>query len=61
LQWAARNGSDSEKLVVVRRLVVEDELLEIILACKPCKAATIAIAINLGSKLEQLEGLLWAR
>lgn len=57
LQWAARNGSDSEKLVVVRRLDVEDELLEIIVAGKPCKAATIAIARNLSSTLEQLEAI----
>ena len=57
LQWAARNGSDSEKLVVVRRVDVEDELLEIIVAGKPCKAATIAIARNLSSTLDQLEAI----
>ena len=54
LQWAARNGSDSEKLVVVRRVDVADELLEIIATGKFCKAATIAIAKNLSSTLEQL-------
>ena len=57
LQWAARNGSDSEKLAVVRRLKVEDELLEMIVASEPCKAATIAIARNLSSTLEQLEAI----
>ncbi len=57
LQWAARNGSDSEKLVVVRRLDVEIELLEIVVAGKPCKAATIACAKNIGSTLAQLEAI----
>lgn len=55
LQWAARNGSDSEKLVVVRRQDVEDELLEIVSAGRSCKASTIAIAKNLSSTSEQLE------
>lgn len=58
LQWAAKNGSDSEKLVVVRRLDVENELLEIIVAGNSCRAATIAIARNLGSTLKQLESIL---
>jgi hypothetical protein len=57
LQWAARNGSDSEKLAVVRRLEVENELLENIAAGESCKAATIAIARNLSSTLEQLEAI----
>ena len=57
LHWAARNGSDSEKLVVVRRLDVETALLEIILAGKSCKAATIAVARNLGSTLGQLKSI----
>jgi hypothetical protein len=57
LQWAARNGSDSEKLVVVRRVDVENELLEMIVAGKPCKAATIAIALNPSSTLCQLDAI----
>jgi len=57
LLWAARNGSDSEKLVVVRRLDVENELLETIGSGKPCKAAIIAIARNLESTLEHLEAI----
>jgi hypothetical protein len=57
LQWAARNGSDSEKLVVARRLDVENELLEIIATGKPCKAAIIAIARNPESTPGRLEGI----
>ena len=55
IQWAARNGSDSEKLVVVRRLDAENSLLQIVAAGKPCKAATIAIARNHESTVDQLE------
>jgi len=57
LQWAARNGSDSEKLAVVRRVKVDSELLEIIAVGKSCKASAIAIARNLSSTIDQLEAI----
>ncbi len=57
IQWAARNGSDSEKLVVVRRLDVKNEVLQIVAAGKPCKAASIATAINHESTQDQLESI----
>jgi hypothetical protein len=57
LQWAARNGSDSEKLAVVRRVKVDSELLEIIAIGKSCKASAIAIARNLSSTIDQLEAI----
>lgn len=57
LLWAARNGSGSEKLAVVRRFEVDVELLETIASGESCKAATIAIAKNLSSTVEQLEGI----
>lgn len=55
LQWAARNGDDSEKLAVVRRIDVSIELLRNVIAGTPCKAAMIAIARNNESTSSQLE------
>lgn len=55
LLWAARNGDNSDKLAVVRRIDVSLELLQIVSAGTPCRAAMIAIARNNESQLSQLE------
>lgn len=54
LEWAARNGSDSEKLTVARRETISSEILATIASTTEGRVAAIAVARNPGSNPEAL-------
>lgn len=54
LEWAARNGSDSEKLTVARRDTVSSEILATIASTTEGRVAAIAVARNPDSNAETL-------
>ena len=54
LEWAARNGSDSEKLTVARRDKISNEILAIISSHAKGRVAAVAVALNPDSNTEAL-------
>jgi hypothetical protein len=54
LEWAARNGSDSEKLTVARRDKISNEILAMISTNAEGRVAAVAIALNRDSNTETL-------
>jgi hypothetical protein len=54
LEWAARNGSDSEKLTVARRDKISNEILAMISTNAEGRVAAVAIALNPDSNTETL-------
>ena len=54
LEWAARNGSDSEKLTVARRDKISNEILAIIASHAKGRVAAVAVALNPDSNTEAL-------
>jgi hypothetical protein len=54
LEWAARNGSNSEKLTVARREKISPEILEIIADTADGRVAAVAVALHPGSSAEAL-------
>jgi len=54
LEWAARNGSESEKLTVARRDKVSNEILAIIADNSKGRVAAVAVALNSDSSTEAL-------
>ena len=57
IEWAARNGSDTEKLAVARRDHVSPEILQIIASTSKGRVAAIATARNESSTPEALLGV----
>ena len=54
LEWAARNGSDSEKLTVARRDKISNEILAMIATSAEGRVAAVAVALNPDSNTEAL-------
>ena len=54
LEWAARNGSDSEKLTVARRDKISNEILAMIATSAEGRVAAVAIALNPDSNTDAL-------
>jgi hypothetical protein len=54
LEWAARNGSESEKLTVARRDKISNEILAIIADNSKGRLAAVAVALNSDSSTEAL-------
>ena len=54
LEWAARNGSDSEKLTVARRDKISNEILAMISTSAEGRVAAVAIALNPDSNTDEL-------
>jgi hypothetical protein len=54
LEWAARNGSESEKLTVARRDKISNEILAIIADNSKGRVAAVAVALNSDSSTEAL-------
>jgi hypothetical protein len=54
LEWAARNGSDSEKLTVARRDKISNEILAIIASHAKGRVAAVAVALNPDSNTDAL-------
>jgi hypothetical protein len=54
LEWAARNGSDSEKLTVARRDKVSPEILQIIADTADGRVAAVVVALHPDSSAEAL-------
>jgi ankyrin repeat protein len=54
LEWAARNGSDSEKLTVARRDKISNEILAMIAASAEGRVAAVAVALNPDSNTDSL-------
>ena len=54
LEWAARNGSDSEKLTVARRDKISNEILAMIAASAEGRVAAVAVALNPDSNTDLL-------
>ena len=57
IEWAARNGTDTEKLAVARREHVSAEILNLVASNSNGRVAAIAIARNESSKPEDLLGV----
>jgi hypothetical protein len=54
LEWAARNGSESEKLTVARRDKISNEILATIADNSKGRVAAVAVALNSDSSTEAL-------
>ena len=54
LEWAARNGSDSEKLTVARRDKISNQILAMIATSAEGRVAAVAVALNPDSNTDAL-------
>ena len=54
LEWAARNGSDSEKLNVARRDKISNQILALIATSAEGRVAAVAVALNPDSNTDAL-------